>query len=422
MTTRQRFGVLLLSTVLYGVLIASRHRGPGLPAPPPPVVVTPEMNRAAESVTRFSLDLFRRVAARTDDNLILSPYSLAGPLHLLIEGARGKTAREIGNVLHLPATSADPNNAELPWRTSETSLAVAQLNRRLMSRDDALPQSHLEALQDLEQQLSAVQQRIRSRSTRFWQDDFATERELVERVNAWRTRYKPFELGVAHALWVDQRFPLRPDYLTVATDVFNAGLFSVDFHQHSEVTRERVNAWVAEQTRSRIASVLPPGLLSRETRMLLTNATYFRGEWLHPFPAHLTRHEDFTTGKGVTTQGPLMSTSGEFRYAEFRPDGSLNELEKIPAGAESVYAFNWNLPANPDGVKVVEVPYKGDLLTFVALLPGKPDGFSALDRNSTSQLYRGGSIVPRFKTSSCTFRGSRSNRCWTSKMTSPRWE
>jgi serine protease inhibitor len=337
------------------------------------------MNQAAESVTRFSLDLYRQAASRTEGNLVLSPYSVAGTLLLLAEGARGETAREMGNVLRFPATAADPTNRKRPWVTSGPMHAFAELNRSLVDRDVPVTEAQRAELLELERQLNVVQSRIRPASPGFWRDDFATERDLVDQVNAWRTRLHEFEMMVANAAWVDERFPLRPEYSAAMTEHFGAGLFSVNFHKNADEARRRVNAWVAERTRNRIAAVLPPGLLTHETRLVLTNAVYFRGEWLHPFHEYLTKHEDFTSATGVTTKGPLMSISAEFRFAEFRPDGTLNELEKAPAPAGSFYAFAWKLPDNPDGVKVVEIPYKGDRLTFVALLPEKPEGITALE-------------------------------------------
>ena len=104
---------------------------------PPPVVITPEATQAAGSVSEFTFDLYRRVAADRDGNIFISPYSVAGALLMVAEGARGEAASEIGTVLHFPDSARNAGDASRPWRTSGQLTAFGTLNRSLMPADEA---------------------------------------------------------------------------------------------------------------------------------------------------------------------------------------------------------------------------------------------------------------------------------------------
>ena len=66
---------------------------------------------------------------------------------------------------------------------------------------------------------------------------------------------------------------------------------------------ETINAWVEEQTRDKIKDLIPEGVLTPDTRLVLTNAIYFKGKWKHAFPEAATRNDEFTlsTGKATVT-------------------------------------------------------------------------------------------------------------------------
>ena len=115
--------------------------------------------------------------------------------------------------------------------------------------------------------------------------------------------------------------------------------------------RQRINAWVEEQTRNKIKELIPERTLTPMTRMVLVNAIYFKGEWAKQFDPKKTKPQPFKLADGKEVQVPMMHREGGFKfYIELKKDG------------------RWE----PE-FTLVEIPYKGGELSFVVLLPGKPD-------------------------------------------------
>ncbi len=92
----------------------------------------------------------------------------------------------------------------------------------------------------------------------------------------------------------------------------------VDFVADTEDARVAINDWVAGETNDRILDLLPPGVLTTDTRLVLTNAIWFKASWFEPFEADLTEPGTFTTPSGDVTVD--MMHGGE-RMAFTRGDG-----------------------------------------------------------------------------------------------------
>ena len=176
-----------------------------------------------------------------------------------------------------------------------------------------------------------------------------------------------YQLSVANSLWGQKGFPWRPEFLDLQRTRFGAGFKEADFRADPEAERTRINGWVQEQTRDRIKDLLPEGLITKQHRMVLANAVYFKGAWQDPFDPKLTRPRDFTQTDGTKTQVPTMYREGKFRmYVEARPDGRFQ----------------------PE-FQVAELPYKGGELSMVVLLPGQHDGLPALEAKLTRDALAG---------------------------------
>ena len=154
---------------------------------------------------------------------------------------------------------------------------------------------------------------------------------------------KDFELSVANALWGQKGFPWRPEWLDMQNARFNAGFHEADFQANPEAERQRINRWVEEKTHDRIKELLEKDMIDTLTRMVLTNAIYFKGKWENQFDPKLTRDGDFTLADGTKIKTPMMSRNGR-----------VPPLLLAAGTGSSGPAF-----------QVAEIPYQGGELSMV---------------------------------------------------------
>ena len=126
----------------------------------------------------------------------------------------------------------------------------------------------------------------------------------------------------------------------------------MDFAQAAAASRE-INHWVEQQTNDKIKDLIPPGSLDALTRLVLTNAVYFKGDWVQPFDKQNTREEDFTVSAQEKVKTPLMHQQTKMGYAE------------------------------EETFQALEMPYAGRELSMVVLLPKKADGLPELEKTIT---------------------------------------
>ena len=219
-------------------------------------------------------------------NLFFSPSSISTALAMTYAGARGETAEQMARVLHFPAP------------TGQASRSLRWLHAAL--------------------------------------------RPVAEKPG--------YRLNVANRLWGQQGYHFLPDFLAVTRDFFHAELAEVDFIGHTELARETINEWVEKQTQDKIKDLVTRGVLTPLSRLVLTNAIYFKGDWTRPFPKAATGDEIFHVSSDKTTTTPLMHKTDDFKFAAV------------------------------DGLKALELPYGNGDLSTVVLLPDEIDGLSALEQ------------------------------------------
>ena len=204
----------------------------------------------------FAFDLYQTLPA---DNLIFSPYSVSLALAMVYGGANGNTAQQMADTLHFSLPQDD-----LP--------AVFQ------ALDSSLPR----------------------------EAESAEENEEDE---------QPFRLSIANALWGQEGYPFIADYLTLLANYYGAGMQSVDFAAAPDDARQTINAWVSDQTQDRIQDLLQPGTVTGSTRLILTNAIYFKAAWLDPFDEAFTEDGPFTLLDGSRVTVPMMHKTSTYLYA-----------------------------------------------------------------------------------------------------------
>ncbi len=171
---------------------------------------------------------------------------------------------------------------------------------------------------------------------------------LLSDLNAAHAGY---QLSIANALWAQRGYTFLPDFLKVMNNDYGAGLNQVDFKSSTEAARLTINHWVEQKTANKIQDLLQPGTLKPSTRLVLTNAIYFKGDWQTQFDKAQTKDEDFHLSSAQTKKTPLMHREGSFNY------------------------FNGGT------FQALEIPYKSNELSMVVLLPNDPSGLPALEQS-----------------------------------------
>ena len=166
------------------------------------------------------------------------------------------------------------------------------------------------------------------------------------------------ELHVVSRLWGDAGTTFVPGFVALNREGWGAGLESLDFRNAPEPTRKSINGWVGEQTKGRIGELLPVGSVTRDTRLLITNAVYFDATWRYPFEARTTAPGPFFVGgKAPARDLPLMHQRHAFAFAE------------------------------ADGAKLVLLPYGKSPLGLVVVLPDARDGLGALEASLSAERF-----------------------------------
>ena len=229
--------------------------------------------------------------AGKEGNLFLSPYSISSALSMTYAGARGNTEKEMAKVLHFNL------------------------------RQDRLHPA------------------------------FQTLNESINRGAGQKT----YQLTVANAIWAQKDCKFLPDFLKIARKNYDAEVENLDFAKNAEGARDTINRWVEKKTKDKIKDLIPSGILNALTRMVLTNAIYFKGNWARQFKKENTQSDTFYADGKTQIQALLMHQQDEFDYF-------ANET-----------------------LQVLRLPYQGDDLSMVVLLPRKNDGLPALEKKLTAQ-------------------------------------
>ena len=155
---------------------------------------------------------------------------------------------------------------------------------------------------------------------------------------------KEYILNTANALWIQENYPFFKGYLEFLENYYMAQATNVSFGKPDEAVR-MINEWVEKNTHGKIMDFLQSDNINPLTVMILTNAIYFKGAWETPFDTKKTQDKNFMISPGATITVPMMHSSSEIR---------CNYIET-------------------DTAQILELPYEGDSLSMVILLPKDND-------------------------------------------------
>jgi len=225
-------------------------------------------------------------------NLFFSPYSISTALGMTYGGARGETAQEMARTLHF-------------------TLDQARLHP---------------AFGEIQAMLNSPKEK------------------------------RGFKLGVANALWAQKNYGFLPDFLKLTQANYGAGLQELDFMGQTEKARQTINNWVEEKTQNKIKDLIPEGALASDTRLVLTNAIYFKAAWLEQFHADDTKKEDFHLTATTKKTVPMMHGQLPANYVE------------------------------TDDLQMVELPYQNHDLSMFVLVP-KNGGLTDIEKSLSNGKF-----------------------------------
>ena len=115
-----------------------------------------------------------------------------------------------------------------------------------------------------------------------------------------------YKLRTGNALWVQKDYPLLKDYIGRVEKYYGGKAANLDFAKETEKSRKTINSFIEEQTNGKIKDLLPPGSLNPLTRLVLTNAIYFKGVWKREFDPKDTKEMNFYVTPTNVVKTPMM--------------------------------------------------------------------------------------------------------------------
>jgi serpin B len=135
--------------------------------------------------------------------------------------------------------------------------------------------------------------------------------------NVINERDRDYELHAANALWMQEGYPILEDYVDTVANHYGGEANALDFVGAPEESRVIINDWVEERTNDRINDLLPPNSIDSDVMLVLTNAIYFKGDWLIEFDEERTSKDEFHVSPTESVEADMMSLRGDrFNYTE----------------------------------------------------------------------------------------------------------
>lgn len=236
----------------------------------------------------FAYDLFASVIEnRRDENVLISPASVAIALAMTQNGATGDTQQAIANTLRLQNVGLE---------------AINEFYQALVT--------DVQTFAPIDQD----------------QNEDVQNNDEVEAV----------QLAIANSLWGRDGFMFDESFLGRMKAVFDADLRLLDFAKPDAPAQ--INQWVREKTNQRISQIIDT--IDADQVMFLINAVYFNGPWTTAFDPAQTRDRPFTLLDGTEIQHPLMSQMGQFSYLETEAFQAI----QLPYGADERFHMVVVLP------------------------------------------------------------------------------
>src|SRR6266478_1284532 len=259
-----------------------------------------------------------------------------------------KATNELGVDLHRQLATGGENLCISPY-SIDSALAMTFAGADGETRSEMARVLHFPNSGDVPASFSALQQSLEQMS--------AKTAELVKESKRFGGPSEPITLSIANRLFAQKGYDFRESFLALVKQNFGAAFELLDFVHDSSRATQHINKWVADQTRDRIRDLIPSGALDETTRLVLANALYLKAPWADPFSEKATRPEPFHVRGKTPVDVPMM------------------RKEKTHFGY-----------AKQEGFTAVSLPYIGDELQFLVLVPDEVKGLPALEAKLSAEM------------------------------------
>jgi len=190
-----------------------------------------------------------------------------------------------------------------------------------------------------------------------------THKSFSELERALTAKTDFYQLAVANDLWVQKGQLLTADFTELLHSDYRATVRTANFETNLEASRQLINGYIAEQTGQKIPELLAANALNPQTRLILTNAVYFKGKWQLAFDKKDTQKLDFVKFDGSKIKVPTMYQKETFAHFE-DADVQLLELPYKTADKTPGLSMVILLPKKDDGLPQIE----GKLASYLNFL------------------------------------------------------
>jgi serpin B len=331
-----------------------------------------DLQAASDANGHFAIDLYRRLAeSEPEENLFISPFSISPVLTMVAEGAIDQTRDQMLDALHVP-------NGELDKiHRGQRGLQTAAV--------PAIPPDFTEKLESLRSELKQVEVRYSSLiAAERGNEAIASEPvrdRLRQEIKTLVSRVSVCELRTANALWLEKTYPVEASFISTVQPNYGMAVFPVDFKGRPEPACQQINQWIAEQTNNRIQDLLSPGSITSRTRLVVTSAVYFKGDWAQPFMTYDTYLQNFRQSNDHSVELQMMhqENTGTASYGAFTGPGDL-----FPTAREVRFDMKNDDPSlYPDakGHTMLALDYKAHKIQMILLVPQSATGIAELEKS-----------------------------------------
>jgi len=180
--------------------------------------------------------------------------------------------------------------------------------------------------------------------------------DLVKEAKRFGGPSEPITLTIANRLFAQKGYQFRQAFLALVKQNYGGAFEPLDFVTDASGATQHINQWVADQTHDRIRDLIPANALNKMTRLVLANALYLKAPWADSFSEKATRPEPFHVRGSTAVDVPTMNKEAHFGFAK------------------------------REGFIAVSLPYVGNDLQFLVLLPDDVNGLRALESKLTASM------------------------------------